>query len=121
MLEKAKQREIYDEVHCSEILAYLSKQSRKYDLVVAADVLVYFGDLMPIFRLVRQALTESKGSFCFSAEVTETGEYLLQRTGRYAHSSEYLNYLADASGFTPEIKTCILRKEGGLDVQGLSG
>ncbi|MFZ6654842.1 tetratricopeptide repeat protein [Undibacterium sp. TJN19] len=98
MLEKARQTELYDDLHQMEIAAFLQQSSQHYDVIVAADVFVYIGDLHAVFAGVKKALC--KGAlFGFSCEVSSTADYLLQPSHRYAHSLPYLQALADAHDF----------------------
>ena len=65
-----------------------------FDLIVAADVLVYFGDLTSVFAQCRQHLKPG-GLLVFSTEVqTARGTYLLTDSGRYTHHEDYLLALA---------------------------
>ncbi|MYM39025.1 tetratricopeptide repeat protein [Duganella qianjiadongensis] len=97
MLEKAAQRQLYDGLHCADLLAYMAGQSAAWDLAIAADVFVYIGDLAPVFAAISQAL-RTAGYFCFSVEAASSGDYRLQASNRYAHSLDYLTRLASASG-----------------------
>ena len=45
MLAKAAGRGVYDQLNCAELTRWLASCSQRFDLVVAADVLCYFGDL----------------------------------------------------------------------------
>jgi predicted TPR repeat methyltransferase len=118
MLKKAEQRAIYDGLFCEDITEFLSWHPRQYDLVVAADVFVYLGDLTSTFERVRESL-EDDGLFCFSVEAIDTGDVLLRTTGRYAHSLAYLNTLAATYRFSPEIiEPTVIRQESGKDVAG---
>lgn len=99
MLEKARERGLYDKLECSDIAQYLAGRSGEFDLVAAADVLVYFGELDQLFAQVRRAL-RTGGWFCFSVEAAEEGDYSLSASNRYAHSPYYLQRLADAAGLS---------------------
>ncbi|MFT5434794.1 MAG: putative TPR repeat methyltransferase, partial [Myxococcota bacterium] len=44
MIEKARERDVYDTLTVGEIDAYMSSSERQYGAVVAADVLMYLGD-----------------------------------------------------------------------------
>jgi len=88
--------------------------------VIAADVFVYIGDLAPIFSAVRSSLVEG-GYFSFSVELTESKDFNLKLTGRYGHSSHYINDLAGRYGFSViEISRENLRKEKGEWIEGLA-
>jgi predicted TPR repeat methyltransferase len=45
MLAKARERQVYDELHESELVAFMRARPREYDVVISADTLVYFGAL----------------------------------------------------------------------------
>jgi predicted TPR repeat methyltransferase len=118
MLDKAKQRQVYDNLICSEIIEFLASLYNRYDLVVSTDVFVYFGDLTRVFELVHGIL-QHDGYFCFSVESTDQGDYVLRTTGRYQHSRDYLEQLAMRCGFVVEtIDRTIIRQEYKLDVHG---
>ena len=118
MLEKAGQRGVYDRLVCSDFHEFLRLQNNPFDLAVAADVLVYIGDLSPLFAQVRRALNDA-GRFCFSVEATQGDAFVLQDTFRYAHSATYLRSLAAQSGFVLErITSEVIRQESDTDVEG---
>jgi len=102
MLNQAARLHLYDHLICAEITAFLGTVERQADLIIAADVLVYLGDLQPVFQGVEQAL-RSGGLFCFSVEDSGYSDraldYLLQTSSRYAHSEAYLKALAAQCGF----------------------
>ncbi|GAB2869607.1 tetratricopeptide repeat protein [Pseudoduganella ginsengisoli] len=119
MLDQALARGVYDELVCADIAAAL--QGRSADVLVAADVLVYLGDLQPLFRAVRHAL-RAGGVFAFSVEALDSGaaqDYALNTSGRYAHSASYVQALAQAHGLTADsLATQVLRKDGNEHVAG---
>lgn len=117
MLDQARRRGVYDELACAELVAYL--QGRGADLLVAADVLVYLGDLQPLMRAARKTLHHG-GVFAFSVEALEgNGDYVLRGSGRYAHSEDYLRKLAQAHGFSVDsLALQVLRQDAGMDVPG---
>jgi predicted TPR repeat methyltransferase len=118
MLKVARQRQIYDELVCGELSEFLQTQAKAFDIALAADVFVYFGDLSGVFRAVRAILREG-GLFGFSVESGERQDVVLRSTLRYAHSAAYLRRLACEHGFVPEtIETKVLRQEDGSDVVG---
>jgi predicted TPR repeat methyltransferase len=118
MLEIARQRHIYNNLVCGDLVEFLEAQGRNFDLVVAADVFVYVGDLTAVFRTVHRALRPA-GLFGFSVEAGGEQDFALGTNLRYAHSAAYLRRLAEAHGFAVElIEAKILRKEDGVDVSG---
>ena len=118
MIKLARRRQIYHDLVCGELIEFLQGRSGELDLAVAADVLVYFGDLAPVFREVRRSLRDG-GLFAFSVEAGEQGDFVLRSTLRYAHSAAYLRQLSQDHGFAVEtIDTKVLRQEDGNDVVG---
>lgn len=118
MLERARARGIYDALQETDLTAFLLSQPATYDVIAAADVFVYIGDLQPVFRAARAAL-RSNGLLAFTAEALDDGDYALQPTRRYAHARDYLERLAAAHGFAPRgITRRTLRLNGDEDVHG---
>jgi predicted TPR repeat methyltransferase len=98
MLERAREGGQYDRLVCSELSQFLGGQFDTCDLVVAADVFVYIGDLAAVFKGVHAAL-RAGGGFCFSVEAWDGSGFALRPSNRYAHSLDYLNALAGEAGF----------------------
>jgi predicted TPR repeat methyltransferase len=88
MLEQAERRRIYDTLTHAEALAHLGAHPVEFDLVFAADTLIYFGKLDAIMSAVAQALS-SGGIFAASVESTSNGFALLP-SGRFAHADDYV-------------------------------
>lgn len=108
MLDKANQLGLYDELLSLEAVTYLLAVQQPFDLILAADVLVYFGDLDPLFSAVRQAL-RTGGLFAFSVEADEQSEqdFSLRPTLRYGHRRSYLETLAQRWDYS----VCSLNKQ----------
>jgi predicted TPR repeat methyltransferase len=98
MIEKARGRGLYDALHVDEIGRYLARMPQAYTLAIAADVLIYFGDLAPVFADVAAALRPG-GIFAFTLEAGSGAPYRLTQSGRYAHDDAYVRATATASGF----------------------
>jgi len=98
MLAKAMVTDAYDEVHAVEISKFLHNNSAKYDLVLAADVLIYFGELSEVMGLTRARINDD-GIVAFTLEKGEQPGYELTVSGRYSHNAEYIESLAVDSGF----------------------
>ena len=47
MLDHARRKETYTDLVESELTEFLAHSSKAFDVIVAADTLVYFGDLAP--------------------------------------------------------------------------
>jgi len=113
MVAKAAAQGIYDQLTCSDIADFLATGTGPdFDLIVAADVLIYLGDLEPFFGQIRDSIKPG-GYLVFSTEILGgLGDYRLQKTGRYAHSERYLKALAARHGFGVELcREANLRKE----------
>lgn len=93
MLAKAREKNIYNELLEADILNALRDVKANYDLIVAADTLVYFGDLKPVFASVQAALHD-KGLFAFTIETGAVRSYQLTDTARYQHAKIYIEMLA---------------------------
>jgi predicted TPR repeat methyltransferase len=121
MLEQAGTRGVYDELRPGELTELLTRERVKYDLIVATDVLIYFGDLEPPFRAAARALRPD-GLLAISVERSDHGEYVLHAGARYAHGADYVRRTAAAAGLT-EVGSaeCELRLELGRPVAGLVG
>jgi len=98
MLDLAQQKGIYSELKHLSIEDALEFY-HDLDLVIAADVLVYLGDLTNIFAKAKQSLVKD-GVFAFTVEKIATYPYILQRTARFAHSLQYINELIKKNGFS---------------------
>jgi predicted TPR repeat methyltransferase len=103
MLEIAGQKNIYDQLIQADIVEYLRSCDTQFDLVIAADVLIYVGELSETFSLVSQALP-SGGLFAFTVEQYEGSGYFLNTTLRYSHSEEYCLAKARACGLDLRIQ-----------------
>lgn len=118
MVDKARQRGVYDELIVGEIVAALLKRPAMYDLVLAADVLSYFGDLRPLFQAVHDGL-QPNGLFIATVEKGAEARYTAAKTGRYQHGETYLRKRAAEAGFDLLILDEVdLRQEEGQPVRG---
>lgn len=119
MIAKARERDIYDELHVGDITAVLNAVTRQYDLFVATDVFVYIGDLAPVFASCSRGLRPG-GLFAFSIELVEGSGYRPRKSGRFAQSTLYIEGLADQFGFElVERKDCRVRLEYRLPIAGM--
>ncbi len=94
MLGRAAARGMYDELIQSDLVDYLQQTSSLHDLVVAADVFIYVGELDAVFAGVARVLRHG-GLFCFTVEQASDDRTVVLTTHlRYAHSLPYLRALA---------------------------
>ncbi len=117
MIEVAKRKNIYDELHVSDIHQALQKQ-QDLDLIIAGDTFVYIGDLAKTFSDCKNALRES-GLLAFTIEKTTQYPYELQKSARFAHGKKYIEELAKQNNF--KIQQCnniVLRKQRNKSIEG---
>ena len=118
MIAKARQKKVYDETEIAEICAFLESTSRMYDFFIAADVLVYFGDLSRLLRAIRQA-ANSRALVVFSTEKYDGAGYALRETGRYAHAPTHVIAQSQKLGFSVLAqKDAVIREQNGEPVAG---
>ena len=119
MLEQARAKELYRELHVAEVLEFLRSAAMQWDLIVAADVFVYVADLLPVFDAARERLPAG-GRFAFSIETSQAGQTELPpATGRYRHSPAQLAQALAATGFERiRRESVVLRMESGVPVAG---
>jgi predicted TPR repeat methyltransferase len=98
MLAQARRLGLYRELHHADLGDFLAAASQRAELVVAADVLIYVGELSAVFRHVARLL-EPGGLFAFSVELpTNDQELQLLPSLRYAHAERYVLRLAAEHG-----------------------
>jgi predicted TPR repeat methyltransferase len=123
MIERARSRNSYDELHVSELGEFCRSRPRQYDAIVSADTLVYFGALEEVLDAMARALRLS-GHLVFTveqlAQTTGAGGFRIQPHGRYQHSAGYLEHTLGQAGFLAvHLQSVQLRKEAGKWVDGL--
>lgn len=118
MLDLAAQRGCYDTLTHADVADHLRSHQATYDLAVAADVLVYIGDLLPLFQAAHRALREA-GWLAVTVERHDGVGFVLHPSRRYAHSLTYVAATAAAAGFEVEaITATTLRMDAGAAVKG---
>jgi len=119
MIAKAKARGIYDHLAVADLETALADPGPAYDLILAADTLVYLGDLAPVFRAAAARLNAS-GFFLFTAEKAQSG-FELGPKRRWRHGEAYLRQTAKAAGLAVAgLLEASPRRESGQDVAGLA-
>jgi predicted TPR repeat methyltransferase len=93
MLVQAKEKGIYDELVEAELNEFFKNHHEKYDLIVAADVLPYFGDLSTLFTAISQHLNP-QGYFIFTTEISDKDPWFLQSSARFSHNPDYIHALS---------------------------
>jgi predicted TPR repeat methyltransferase len=98
MIEQARVKNIYDSLLVADIEKALAAPGPAYDLIIAADTLVYLGDLGLLFQGVRARLKPS-GFFLFTVEAGNE-DFMLGPKRRWRHSEAYLRCAAAAAGLS---------------------
>ena len=122
MIEKAREKGVYDSLVVAELTAYLQTLPRgSVDLVLAADVIVYIGDPVHVFDALARVMAPG-GVFAFS--IQDAGDapaqgYRIGLDARFSHDAGFLERRAQAAGLS--VMTSIVspvRHESGKPVPG---
>jgi predicted TPR repeat methyltransferase len=119
MIDHARERGIYDQLEVAEITEWLEQTTAQFDLIVACDCLVYFGDLQPVAALAAVRLKPG-GCFAFTTERGEKYPFHLTDSGRYTHHKDHVREAAKKAGLVVgRLDEGFLRLERGVEVTGL--
>ncbi|MCD2183528.1 class I SAM-dependent DNA methyltransferase [Rhizobium sp. GN54] len=127
MLAKAREKAVYDRLARADLSLPPDESgvfdtdlpARRADLASAADVLIYLGDLSPVFAIAEK-LVAAGGHFAFSVEDAGAEEtYVLRPSMRYAHGEGYVRTCAEKAGFTVlQSRQTVIRMDAGTPVSG---
>ena len=127
MLDKAEEKGIYDHLAQADLSLspetsgiFTGRKEHRADLITAADVLMYLGNLESDF-LIAERLTAQGADFAFSVEDAGGGDaFHLAPSLRYAHSETYVRGLCARHGLDVlKIEKTTIRKDGGKPVSGI--
>jgi predicted TPR repeat methyltransferase len=111
MLDKAKEKNVYNKLIKQDIVDYLSNASLNFDYFISTDVFVYIGDLSEVFRLIKSR-NKIGGKLAFSTEDYDGEDFFLEQSGRYSHSKKYIEGLCEKFGYKlRHFETQALRKD----------
>ncbi len=120
MIEAARSRGIYGGLTVGDIETVLHEPGPAYDLILAADTLVYLGDLTRVFSGARRRL-KADGFFFFTVERADGETYELGPKRRFRHSETYLRQEAPACGLeVMGLIECSPRDETKIPVEGFA-
>jgi predicted TPR repeat methyltransferase len=120
MIAKARARHIYDRLDVADLETALAAPGPAYDLILAADTLVYLGDLATVFASVPARLGPD-GFFLFTVEKAQDEGFELGPKRRWRHSEAYLRTLAGQSGLqVAGLVAAAPRQEAGEPVEGFA-
>lgn len=103
MLAVAGGKGLYDHLGQADIgIGFETRPLAQADLVAAADVFAYFGDLSTVIG-VAAGLLRPGGLLAFTCEAgPDEVDWLLQPSLRYCHGAHYIRTLVEAAGLTIE-------------------
>ena len=119
MLRKARAKTIYDRLEKADLQAMVW-DGPAVDLVTAADVFMYVGELDRVTALAASMLSRC-GLFGFSVERHDGPDDLVLRPSRrYAHGEQYLRRVVAGHGFDLlSLSTATIRRDRGAPIEGL--
>jgi predicted TPR repeat methyltransferase len=128
MLAKAEEKGLYDFLAKADLSLEATESGlfddglaeNRADLVSAADVLMYLGDLANAFALAAKLL--KPGSlFAFSIEDAGEGDgFILAPSLRYAHTEQHVRQRLEENGFDlVKLLHTTIRMDGGKPVSGI--
>jgi len=117
MLAKARDRNVYDSLVEGEMIAFLEQTSERFDLVFAADAIIYLGELTAFFAAAAR-VTPPAGIVAFNIETTLEAPYLLLPSGRFAHAVAALQENAAPWFAVRTSEPAVLRIEANARVLG---
>lgn len=121
MLDKAAAKQLYQELHKSDISKFLRDSLVQYDLITCMDTFIYLGRLDEILELIFRNLKPG-GTLIFSTEKlvgSNEIDYRLNISGRYSHHPGYVDKLLGSTGFNIQnISDVQIRNESGCPIVG---
>lgn len=120
MLAKARETSVYDEIVERDLYEFLSLDNARYDLIIAADLLIYIGALEELFVGIRRCACNG-ALFGISIELNRAeGDYRVGTEARYLHSRAYLYKVAASTDWHVLHEQEIpLRKSGDMESAGI--
>ena len=121
MLDRAQNKGVYSDLYKAELTEFLQLSPRQWDVVLSADTLCYFGDLVKVTQAAADSLKPG-GTLVYTVEALPedaTVPHQIQPHGRYAHSTAHIVDALSRAGLSLLAQQAvILREEGGKPVNG---
>lgn len=120
MIAETARKGIYDRLDKLELVAALSARRADADLMTAADVFIYCGDLKPVLAALVPALRPG-GLVAFSLEAHDGEEAVFLRPSlRYAHGIKATRDVLVVAGLEIlRFQTVVLRLDRGAPINGM--
>jgi predicted TPR repeat methyltransferase len=124
MVAAARAKGLYDELTAGDIVAAMAaRPADSCDLITAADVFCYLGDLRPAIAEALRLLVPD-GRLAFTVECPTEGidpsGFGLKDSLRYGHGQGYLSAIVHELGATVRLsRPAVLRKDRGEPIAGL--
>lgn len=121
MIAEARATELYAELEVDDMTAGLRRQpDASADLILAADAMVYVGDLGPVLRETQRVLAPG-GLLTFTVETHDGDGVIMGKGLRYAHGAEYISGIIAAAGLQlAHLEPASPRTEDQVPVRGLA-
>lgn len=120
MIAETARKGIYDRLEKLELVAALRARRADADLMTAADVFIYCGDLQPVLAALVPAM-RAGGLVAFSLEAHDGDEAVFLRPSlRYAHGLQATRDALVAAGLEIlRFETVVLRLDRGAPIDGM--
>ena len=120
MLEIAREKKLYAELFCDDLCHYMENSEYFFHVIVAADVLTYFGDLTKVCVRVARSLTpDGLFVFTFSENEINKEDFYMAPSGRFVHAPSYVERVLKSAGLKLiSSERHILRNEAESPVYG---
>ena len=118
MVDLARRRGVYDALHVGDVVDWLARDDGEpYDVILALDLLIYFGDLRQVLVPAARRLAPG-GCLGLTVERGETSPFLLTDSGRFAHHRDHIvSASRDAGLVVTTLEDACLRYEFGEPVR----
>ncbi len=100
MVEQARRRGLYQELYVEDLLVCLGRAAARWDLILAADVFTYLGDLGPVTRAVAAALRPGGRLVATVESAPGLDGFEIMPSRRVRHGAGHLRACAEAAGLT---------------------
>ncbi len=120
MIARARSRDVYDYLETVEITAWLTRDPQdQFDLVLACDTFIYFGDLAQVIGPATHRLKHG-GLLAFTVEHGDTRPFRLSDAGRFLHHPDHIADVTAASSLQLlSLSEAVVRYEYADPVTGL--